>query len=311
MATSISFSDFDLEKAKNGALVGMSSGTYQLDKTGYLMPSDRKDISGALWMTTFKDGTKVYVNNSGAIVSGGSGSLQMANVTLDYTSGTKQIRTRTLGNEVNLSALQPRDHFALSILQALIQKIEHPENANDATILKVCSSAYQWAQGMMICSADFREEKAHAVAQARRAGVDGDEPEPEPDPNEIKEYELVEIDLSELENNTDRLLYNIFACLDSFKSVNKIFKDRGLKVKGSDVDDAIALKIQGSDDEEANSIKTKIDMGEDALDVNIKEMPEVEISGTPDVNVTNMLSEPVSITGTVTVEGGDDSGGGE
>lgn len=84
----------------------------------------------------------------------------------------------------------------------------------------------------------------------------------------------IEIDQNEVSSTTDKILYNLNENLSSIKGNISNMYDTMI------------------------SINTKLGNG---LDINI--------NGTPSVNVTNMLSEPVSVTGTVSVDNFPESGG--
>lgn len=211
---------FDLEKAILGALVGL-----KVDYEGYIVDdaeqvfaywdvskcsklivdNDKKAVSN---YKVIIEGTTYWIDKNGKIVQ----SLDTARigkhvflVTADLarTEGTSQGSTRgasgTTPEDVNvtLASLEPRDSFAIQILQGLLTGHEQPESYDDASILSICSSAYKWAQGMMQASANFRKLSE---------GTD-------PAPTEDQDTEKVDVDMTDT-TTTDKLLNNIVAALE-------------------------------------------------------------------------------------------------
>ena len=211
---------FDLEKALLGALVGL-----KVDYEGYIVDdaeqvfaywdvskcsklivdNDKKAVSN---YKVIIEGTTYWIDKNGKIVQ----SLDTARigkhvflVTADLarTEGTSQGSTRgasgTTPEDVNvtLASLEPRDSFAIQILQGLLTGHEQPESYDDASILSICSSAYKWAQGMMQASANFRKLSE---------GTD-------PAPTEDQDTEKVNVDMTDT-TTTDKLLNNIVAALE-------------------------------------------------------------------------------------------------
>lgn len=44
----------------------------------------------------------------------------------------------TYNDEVNLTVMEPRDSFAIQILNAMLIHADHPETFNDAAMLRIC-----------------------------------------------------------------------------------------------------------------------------------------------------------------------------
>ena len=89
--------------------------------------------------------------------------------------------------------------------------------------------------------------------------------------------EEIEIDKNDVSSTTDKILYNLN------ENISKLIQYM------SNIQDAI-VTINNTG-------------------IEVKEMPDITLSGTPDVYVTNMISEPVSVTGTVSVDNFPNSGG--
>ena len=156
-----------------------------------------------------------------------------------------------------VEGMEPRDHFAIQVLSAMLVHADHPESFDDATCLSYSTAAYRWAQAMMQAAANSR------LGQST-----------EEEPSEI------DVNPDDLQNNTERLLYNMSLHL-------KELAEDGMKI--TDLPD--------------------VTIGE-MPDVVISEMPDVVIDGTPSVNVSNsptvsvsnMPSQPIEIEGTVSVD---------
>lgn len=211
---------FDLQKVLLGALIG-----FKVDEQGYILPDAAEDF--AYWdvskcskiivdndkqaVSNYKvliEGTTYWLDANGKVVysldTARIGShVFMVTANLVYTEGTTQRRTRGAASVtpsesiVNLSSLEPRDSFAIQILQGFLSKHEQPEGYDDASILSTCSSAYKWAQGMMQASANFRKISG---------GID-------PQPTEDQDTERVNVDMTDT-TTTEKLLNNIVAALE-------------------------------------------------------------------------------------------------
>ena len=248
--------DFLLLNALAGTPVGfrVEGKDYDLSNTGILSglaPVYTVKINGHT-LTVDKTGlvTKVVPYNSWQ-----GQTLQMVTAVMGdegAVGGTvRRAAGATEGHDANVSltVMEPRDHFAIQVLNAMLVHAEHPETFDDATCLSYSTAAYRWAQAMMQAAANSR------LGQST-----------EEEPSEI------DVNPADLQNNTERLLYNVSQHL-------KAIAEDGLKVT-------------------------------DLPDVTIGEMPDVVIDGTPSVNVSNtptvsvsnMPSQPIEIEGTVSVD---------
>lgn len=139
--------------------------------------------------------------------------LFLVEASMVTTYGGRQGQTRGAAPAMHdlgyIAALEPRDHFAICALTAMMEKMGAAEKVNDATILLYCRAAYRWAQGMMIVSADMREQVS-------------DDPSTE-----------VEVDPEALTENVEKLLYNIHAALKE-----------GVAINGTDKLDAPAVQTK-------------------------------------------------------------------
>jgi len=155
-------------------------------------------------------------------------------------------------DNINLTSLQPRDHFALHVLNAMLIHADHPESFDDANCMRYASAAYRFAQAMMIVAAGTRygqsTEQSSTTADVRT---------------------------EDLENNTEKLLYNISQ-----------YMKNGVAVKGE-----TDVTIQGTP-------RVAI---EGTPNVSVSNTPSVNVSNTPNVNVSNTPSVNVANTPSVNV----------
>lgn len=247
---------FNLTEALNGTLVGfpVTGKAYDLTNTGTLVgPGPVYTVKfGGYTLKVLENGTVNKVTPANA--SWLNQTLKMVTVSMGdegAVGGTvRRAAGATEGHDANVSltVMEPRDHFAIQVLNAMLVHAEHPETFDDATCLSYSTAAYRWAQAMMQAAANSR------LGQSTQ------------EPTEV------DVNPADLQNNTERLLYNVSQHL-------KAIAEDGLKVT-------------------------------DLPDVTIGEMPDVVIDGTPSVNVSNsptvsvsnMPSQPIEIEGTVSVD---------
>lgn len=164
MALTITYkiTPFNLAKALQGTPVTLEA------ETSGTTDFDVKTQAGILTTTAVNGRYLITVNNVLYEVNAYGESMNvspsvqfhMVESTLPTSYGTSQTMTRGVSTDesdvADLSSMEPRDQFAIHAMNAMIRNIEHPENANDATIMLYSKAAYRWAQGMMIASADAR-----------------------------------------------------------------------------------------------------------------------------------------------------------
>lgn len=170
MATTYNWKNFDLNEALNGTLVGFKNldSPYDLTQTGILV-KDEKVTNPPYWVSIC--GVILRVNSKGKVLSSVPSSDDYINKTLqmvtlnmgeDEAIGGNVTRSSGSGGAegytgvVNLTAVEPRDQFAINILTALINKAQSPETFSDATMMHYSRLAYRFAQAMMIAAADSR-----------------------------------------------------------------------------------------------------------------------------------------------------------
>lgn len=168
------WTDFDLAKALGGAVVGFQSETlYDWTYTGKLTETPSTEYQYAKYKTVIR-GNSIYVDDSGLVkkiigsgiagVTVGVSLLKMPTVVLGEDSALGGDVTRSSGEggsegytaNVNMTTMEPRDQFAMSVLNSMLVHADHPEDFDDTTMMRFSRSAYRWAQAMMIAAADSR-----------------------------------------------------------------------------------------------------------------------------------------------------------
>ncbi len=305
------------EDAKLGMLVGFNNETdpYDLTMTGVLSEAPRFTK-----YQTVISGTTFFINNLGVVMktvpAGGfvGRTVRMVTYDMEMSEGTQQAMTRGVADEyesvADISALEPRDEFAMTALSAMMNNLKGCEAFDDARIFAVCQQAYKWAQGMMLAAANARALVKKPDEEPAPSG-----PDPEPDPEEPDEEmkEHLPVNPKAITDMSDKLLYNLGIDIQNLRAQQanefKRLKNDGLMVVGSDDEESVPVKVQFPNDCEM-TVKLPDDYQvpvtiEDEVKVEIQGTPDVNVTNTPDVHVNNMPSvptEPVSITGTVSVD---------
>ena len=176
----------------------------------------------------------------------------------------------TSGTKVNIVALQPREQFAMAAMQGILQNISSPLLMSNALILDLVNTSFNIANAMMQKAADVRAE------------LEGDQ-----NTNPDREEEI-KVNPKELTNDTDKILYNLNE--NMYKLVDK--SNKGIAIVPTK---EAVFKIASSNGQ--------------AFDVNIASssitVPTRITNSSITTYVSNMPSvptEPVSITGTVSVD---------
>ena len=167
--------------------------------------------------------------------------------------------------------MTPKDYFACEALNSLIKRIDNPLSMSDGVIAALAAKSYKIAQAMA--------KEAYGSRQNDKKS------------SEESGTNYVTVDKTSLQTNTERILYNlnesIKTNIDVLKDTKNIIDNINESVKANtNVLENTGIKFNGTPD------------------VNISNIPDVNISNTPTVIVDNMPSvptEPVSITGTVSV----------
>lgn len=203
MAVFTNFIDpFDLGKALNGSPVTFVSkaenlppGSMIANVTGTLV----KD--GGFYKTTIS-GVDFTVDEKGANMDTKSlfTQLYLVRSTMGFTRGTSQGWNHDEGVDPgSIASLEPRDQFALAIMQAIVSKMPNATSVEDSTILQHSYAAYRWAQGLMIAAADQRAEASGGGSST------------------------IVVSQNDLQGNSEKILYNIAE-----------YMKNGITVKGTD-----------------------------------------------------------------------------
>lgn len=258
-----------------GLLVCFSDVQNNPNNTGIL--EKRKDTGGApIGWTTVINGVKHNFDLYGYDISDNTIRLYgvLSDGDIDPTKNTFDTRAPSSDDEsniVSITYMTPKDYFACEALNSLIQRIDNPLAMSDGVIAALAAKSYKIAQAMA--------KEAYGSRQNDKKS------------SEESGTNYVTVDKTSLQTNTERVLYNLN---ESLKTNTNVFKDT------KNILDNINESVK------ANTTVLK-DTGikfNGTPDVNISNTPNVNISNTPTVTVDNMPevpTEPVSITGTVSV----------
>ena len=329
MAVSYNTVAFDMDSAVNGALVGVNiqdpndlstyCGILKVIKDSPIdAPVYTKDgrTVKSIHQVTIK-GSTIWCTDTGVVLSCTPAipqigvvnvitvgtQLAVLKATIPTTSGTSQTRTRTpeQGHTANIkiSELEPRDQFALHALTVIMNKLEHPEAADDANIIQACYTSYRWANAMMLAAADSRTELEPYVPST---------------PSENTPKDEVDVNEKTLSSNIERLLYNISANLHNKNVKDKKLLDEGYPVRNFketttvndvQVEEIVPFVTKLDSDSEIKKVAevTKVANCTDLATllatngIKVAAMPSttnVTINGTPTVNLAQGTSVSVS-----------------
>lgn len=270
-------STFNLGQALNGVSVGFYLKGELVPVLGF-RENDLNDPAKSYVGTV--DGVSYYFNNLGGCSDlDPDHTLQMLNVEIPVKRDTVASRGDSESTEsIEISSLQPREQFALAAMQSIINKIDTPILLLDGyKITQISTLAFNIANSMMNFSAEYRAKTEHPTEPADTITVDG----------------------NTLSTNSEKIMYNIASHLESVKKsldiLNTTFKDQEAKVKKVNVTNTDPIKVNINEMPNVNIGNTP--------NVNVANTPTVAISGTPDARVSNMITEPVSVIGSVEVSG--------
>lgn len=270
----------DKSQLYEGLLVCFSNVQSNPNNTGIL--EKRKDTGGAfIGWTAVINGVKHNFDVYGYDTSDNTVRLYgvLSDGEIDPTRTITRGRDASAADEsntVSLTYMTPKDYFACEALNALIQRVDNPLAMSDGTIATIAAKSYKIAQAMAEEAYESRQNDKKSEDESGTA--------------------YVEVDETSLQNNTERILYNIN---ESIKANTKSNKETGIKVSNIDkvkFDGTPTVKLDSTSEVKINGTPN----------VNISNTPNVNVNGTPNVYVTNMPSvptEPVSVTGNVNVSG--------
>lgn len=217
--------EFDINAALSGTLVGFEqTESYDLSKTGRLT-----DGGGYAPFKVIIAGVTLWCDEVGKVVktipadspwapqTTGEGEqavttykqLQMVTTEMGTESAVGGKATRTRGStsgqsgpkDVTITSMEPRDQFAVRAMQTMMERIDHPEALDDASMLMYAYASYKWAQAMVLAMADSRNTDAPSGGSTPSGSVNP----------------------GDLQTNTEKLLYDM----------NQLLKD-GVAIRGSE-----------------------------------------------------------------------------
>lgn len=260
-------------------MIGCFSDTdYTSDSTGLLRGESHASNSSPKWSCKIA-GKKYIFDNNGHCVDDAAGvethHLYIVTTDLNTAEGNMtQAMTRAgqVGSKtVSVDSLTVRDHFAMCALEALIHKYNDPIECSTATCKYITDKAYEFANAMMVSSAEARTQYETPGGGGSAGTVDVPE--------------------GDLANNTEKLLNNIYKVLEALKSQ---LGDDGLAIKGFKDD-------FGASSDFTNTIPTSTTV-QGTPSVNVNNSPTVQLAANSQVSVSNMPSQPIEIEGTVSVD---------
>ena len=189
-----SWTAFDLAKALSGAVIGFEqTDDYDLSCTGilHLNPRGYHEVTIKGYVLRVEDDGTI----SSCIPSNQEfeeGTLKIVTAIMGSTGAVGGAITRSSGSSGTghddvaiLTNIEPRDQFAVQVLNAMLIHVSNPEAFDDAKMLLYSRAAYRWAQAMMIAAADSREGQSTTPSTG------------------------VNVNSGDLQSNTEKLLYNI------------------------------------------------------------------------------------------------------
>jgi len=245
---------FNLSDALSGTLVGFQqTNSYDLSCTGTLVgpgPAYTVKFLGYI-LRVNEDGVVTKVNPENA--SWLNQTLQMVTAAMGDTAAVGSTTRRASGasdehhNDVAvLNNIEPRDQFAVQVLNAMLIHADHPESFDDAKCLMYSRAAYRWAQAMMIAAADSREGQSTTPSTT------------------------VDVNSGDLQSNTEKLLYNIGEYLKN-----------GVTVKGTTATGTVPVQTKITEMPNVTLNGTPSVNVANTPSVNVANSPSVSVSNMP------------------------------
>lgn len=184
---------FNINQALNGASIGFASENTVVQYIIDFKRSNEKLASKEFVGIGQDDNKEYYFDNLGKCYDGlDSHTLYKIEEEIIFTEGTAGSRGDAEEGAITIDYMQPRDQFAVTAMQSIINRIEgNILGIDNYKIGKICDLSYKIAQKMMDTSAKYREL------------AEGEEPE----------SPYIDIDKTAITENTDKILYNIQAVL--------------------------------------------------------------------------------------------------
>ena len=259
--TSITLINFNLQKALNGHTIALSTDGTTLSNIIY----NFKKTTASGYTGNDGEGNDYYFNAAGECSDSTKGNLKLVIAEASETSGTTGVRGEGK-EEVTIDALQPREQFAMTAMQGILNKIPCSIlELDEATCLLVAQKSFVIAQYMINTAAEYRAKTQSSTP---------------PD--------QVTIDSNTLNSVSDKILYNIWQATKG-QNDQLLEKLDNTNINLSNINTSIINGNNGTQQVSITNIPS----------VNVNNTPNVIISNTVPVSgsvrVSNMLSEPVDV----------------
>lgn len=209
-------------KLKVGMIGCFKDSEYGLDDTGIL--KDKSPRPGAIAWGCRIGGIDYTFDNNGHCIDDTVNDehpelephhLYIVASSIEVAEGsmvTGMTRSGVVGAKtVSIDSLTVRDNFAMIALEALIHRMDDPLECSTASCKFVTDKAYEYANAMMISSAEARAQYEDPSGGGGTPGT-------------------VDVPEGDLANNTEKLLNNIYKTLDAQKTQDKTQFEAGLKI---------------------------------------------------------------------------------
>lgn len=181
--TNITLKPFNLEKALNGHTIALSTNGETIDKIIY---NFKKTLASG-YVGNDESGKLYYFNAEGKSTESTGSALKLVIAQVYETSGTVGVRGENK-EEITIDILQPREQFAISAMQGILNKMPCSIlEIDEATCLLIAQKSFVIAQYMINTAAEYRATTKDIIP---------------PD--------QVNIDSNTLNSVSDKILYNIW-----------------------------------------------------------------------------------------------------
>ena len=261
--TSITLTDFNLQKALNGHTIALSKDGATISKIIY----NFKKTTASGYTGNDEAGQNYFFDANGNCTLSEEGNLKLVTAEVSKTSGTVGVRGE-YKEEITVDILQPREQFAMTAMQGILNKMPCSIlELDEATCLLIAQKSFIIAQYMINTAAEYR-----AATQSTTP----------PD--------QVTIDSNTLNSVSDKILYNIW---QATKGQNDQLLEK-LDMTNTNLSNINTSITNGNNSTQKVSITN-------TPNVNVTNTPDVMISNNSvpvsgSVRVSNMLSEPVDVT---------------
>lgn len=270
--TTITFRTFNLNAALNGASIGWQS----VDNEAIRAYDFRPESFGYSYLV---DNVRYYCNANGTSEDGKQ--LYIIDAAIKMTEGTATTRGES-DIPVSIDVLQPRELFANSAMQGVLQKIDNPLELDEYQITQIADVSFKLAQAMMNTAADYR---------AASGGGGGT----------VKPEGGVDIEEDSLTSTTDRILYNLQVAMvesnNKAETFRNYIKETGLSIASSTTKPIYtytsgSVRVEGT----VSSDIASVSANNGVLDVDLYGIPSVKIN-----SVDSDIVVPVTVENTPTV----------